>query len=85
MTPLMYAVKDNRAALLDRMIDLGADVCARNNVSSNILLNSLRFSRPALCIILFSGLDDLGTWYTVENSVRRFAAICVRHPLEWSF
>ncbi|KAJ9595643.1 hypothetical protein L9F63_013158, partial [Diploptera punctata] len=31
MTPLMYAVKDNRAALLDRMIDMGADVCARNN------------------------------------------------------
>jgi hypothetical protein len=34
MTPLMYAVKDNRAALLDRMIELGADVCARNNVST---------------------------------------------------
>jgi hypothetical protein len=34
MTPLMYAVKDNRAALLDRMVELGADVCARNNVSN---------------------------------------------------
>jgi len=33
MTPLMYAVKDNRASLLDRIIELGADVCARNNVS----------------------------------------------------
>jgi hypothetical protein len=34
MTPLMYAVKDNRAALLDRMVELGTDVCARNNVST---------------------------------------------------
>lgn len=33
MTPLMYAVKDNRTALLDRMIELGADVGARNNAS----------------------------------------------------
>ena len=33
MTPLMYAVKDNRTAFLDRMIELGADVGARNNVS----------------------------------------------------
>ncbi|KAJ8897034.1 hypothetical protein PR048_002380 [Dryococelus australis] len=31
MTPLMYAVKDNRTSFLDRMIELGADVCARNN------------------------------------------------------
>lgn len=34
MTPLMYAVKDNRTAFLDRMIDLGADIGARNNVCS---------------------------------------------------
>nr|CAD7452848.1 unnamed protein product [Timema tahoe] len=34
MTPLMYAVKDNRTSILDRMIDLGADVCARNNIST---------------------------------------------------
>lgn len=33
MTPLMYAVKDNRSALLDRMIELGSDVSARNNVN----------------------------------------------------
>lgn len=32
MTPLMYAVKDNRTSYLDRLIDLGSDVCARNNV-----------------------------------------------------
>lgn len=34
MTPLMYAVKDNRTSLLDRLIDLGSDVGARNNVST---------------------------------------------------
>lgn len=38
MTPLMYAVKDNRTALIDRLIELGADVCARNNVRIFILL-----------------------------------------------
>lgn len=32
MTPLMYAVKDNRTSYLDRLIELGSDVCARNNV-----------------------------------------------------
>lgn len=33
MTPLMYAVKDNRTGILDRLIELGSDVGARNNVS----------------------------------------------------
>lgn len=32
MTPLMYAVKDNRTPILDRLIELGSDVGARNNV-----------------------------------------------------
>lgn len=41
MTPLMYAVKDNRTGLLDRMIELGADVSARNNASiSRILMDA---------------------------------------------
>jgi hypothetical protein len=40
MTPLMYAVKDNRSALLDRMIELGADVSARNNASSSLLIHN---------------------------------------------
>lgn len=40
MTPLMYAVKDNRTSLLDKLIDLGSDVGARNNVSCQ---NSNRF------------------------------------------
>lgn len=34
MTPLMLAAKDNRSGLLDRLIDLGSDVGARNNVST---------------------------------------------------
>ena len=33
MTPLMYATKDNKTSIMDRMIELGADVGARNNVS----------------------------------------------------
>lgn len=34
MTPLMMAVKENKTNLLDRLIELGADVGARNNVST---------------------------------------------------
>lgn len=40
MSPLMFAVKENRSSLIDRLIDLGCDVSARNFVST---LN-LRFS-----------------------------------------
>ena len=29
----MMAVKDNKTPLIDRLVDLGADPCARNNVS----------------------------------------------------
>lgn len=36
MTPLMYAVKDNRTSLVERMLELGSDVTARNNVSNQI-------------------------------------------------
>lgn len=42
MTPLMYAVKDNRTGILDRLIELGSDVGARNNVrESHLLKNNL--------------------------------------------
>lgn len=34
MTPLMYAVKDNRTSFVERLIELGSDVGARNNVSA---------------------------------------------------
>lgn len=42
MTPLMYAVKDNRASYIDRLVDLGSDVGARNNVS---MINIIEYSR----------------------------------------
>lgn len=32
-TPLMLACKDNKTPLIDRLVELGADVTARNNVS----------------------------------------------------
>ena len=32
-TPLMLAVKDNKTPLIDRLVELGSDVSARNNVS----------------------------------------------------
>lgn len=38
MTPLMYAVKDNRTSFVDRLIELGCDVTARNNVGTFLLL-----------------------------------------------
>lgn len=30
----MLAVKDNKTPLIDRLVDLGSDVTARNNVSN---------------------------------------------------
>ncbi|RZF44417.1 hypothetical protein LSTR_LSTR013677, partial [Laodelphax striatellus] len=35
MTPLMYAVKENRTSFVDRLIELGCDVTARNNVDTH--------------------------------------------------
>lgn len=34
----MLAVKDNKTALIDRLIELGSDVCARNNVSKTVVV-----------------------------------------------
>ncbi|XP_011500154.1 PREDICTED: serine/threonine-protein phosphatase 6 regulatory ankyrin repeat subunit B-like [Ceratosolen solmsi marchali] len=59
MTPLMYAVKDNRTAFLDRMIELGADIGARNNDNYNALHISAMFSREDVVKLLLSkrGVD----------------------------
>lgn len=38
MTPLMFAVKENRSSLIDRLIDLGCEISARNLVSDSFLL-----------------------------------------------
>ncbi|KAK0166183.1 hypothetical protein PV328_004625 [Microctonus aethiopoides] len=59
MTPLMYAVKDNRTALIDRLIELGADVCARNNDNYNALHIAAMYSREDVVKLLLSkrGVD----------------------------
>ncbi|XP_061930336.1 serine/threonine-protein phosphatase 6 regulatory ankyrin repeat subunit A isoform X6 [Apis cerana] len=54
MTPLMYAVKDNRTGLLDRMIELGADVGARNNDNYNALHVAAMYSREDVVKLLLS-------------------------------
>ncbi|XP_043250048.1 serine/threonine-protein phosphatase 6 regulatory ankyrin repeat subunit A-like isoform X6 [Colletes gigas] len=63
MTPLMYAVKDNRTALLDRMIELGADVSARNNDNYNALHIAAMYSREDVVKLLLSkrGVDPYAT------------------------
>ncbi|XP_015591539.1 serine/threonine-protein phosphatase 6 regulatory ankyrin repeat subunit A isoform X3 [Cephus cinctus] len=63
MTPLMYAVKDNRTGFLDRMIDLGADVSARNNDNYNALHISAMYSREDVVKLLLAkkGVDPYAT------------------------
>ncbi|XP_071864941.1 no mechanoreceptor potential C isoform X2 [Bombus fervidus] len=63
MTPLMYAVKDNRTGLLDRMIELGADVGARNSDNYNALHIAAMYSREDVVKLLLSkrGVDPYAT------------------------
>ncbi|XP_066253307.1 serine/threonine-protein phosphatase 6 regulatory ankyrin repeat subunit B isoform X8 [Euwallacea similis] len=63
MTPLMYAVKDNRTSLLDRMIDLGSDVGARNNDNYNVLHIASMHSREDVVKLLLGkkGVDPYST------------------------
>ncbi|XP_033225980.1 serine/threonine-protein phosphatase 6 regulatory ankyrin repeat subunit C [Belonocnema kinseyi] len=63
MTPLMYAVKDNRTAFLDRMIDLGADIGARNNDNYNVLHIAAMYSREDVVKLILSkkGVDPYVT------------------------
>uniref|UniRef100_A0A6P7F814 Serine/threonine-protein phosphatase 6 regulatory ankyrin repeat subunit A isoform X2 n=1 Tax=Diabrotica virgifera virgifera TaxID=50390 RepID=A0A6P7F814_DIAVI len=63
MTPLMYAVKDNRTSLVDRMIELGSDVGARNNDNYNVLHISAMHSREDVVKLLLSkrGVDPYST------------------------
>ncbi|XP_076239069.1 no mechanoreceptor potential C isoform X1 [Calliopsis andreniformis] len=63
MTPLMYAVKDNRTGLLERMIELGADVGARNNDNYNALHIAAMYSREDVVKLLLSkrGVDPYAT------------------------
>lgn len=50
MTPLMYAVKDNRVSYLDRLIDLGSDIMARNNVCFLLVQWKILKLRLASCV-----------------------------------
>ncbi|XP_055387350.1 serine/threonine-protein phosphatase 6 regulatory ankyrin repeat subunit A isoform X6 [Condylostylus longicornis] len=63
MTPLMYAVKDNRSTLIDRMIELGSDVCARNNDNYNVLHIASMYSREDVVKLLLNkrGVDPFST------------------------
>ncbi|KAL5278770.1 hypothetical protein ACFFRR_003410 [Megaselia abdita] len=63
MTPLMLAVKDNRTTLVDRMIELGADVGARNNDNYNVLHIASMFSREDVVKLLLNkrGVDPYST------------------------
>lgn len=65
MTPLMYAVKDNRSALLDRMIELGSDVGARNNASIPAM-NKINRSRSKSPFILDKIPDNVN--YRAKNT-----------------
>ncbi|XP_017781810.1 PREDICTED: serine/threonine-protein phosphatase 6 regulatory ankyrin repeat subunit A isoform X2 [Nicrophorus vespilloides] len=63
MTPLMYAVKDNRTSILDRLIELGSDVGARNNDNYNALHISAMHSREDVVKLLLTkrGVDPYST------------------------
>ncbi|XP_045473083.1 serine/threonine-protein phosphatase 6 regulatory ankyrin repeat subunit A [Harmonia axyridis] len=63
MTPLMYAVKDNRTSLVDRMIELGSDVGARNNDNYNVLHIASMHSREDVVKLLLTkkGVDPYST------------------------
>ncbi|XP_013142883.1 PREDICTED: serine/threonine-protein phosphatase 6 regulatory ankyrin repeat subunit B isoform X2 [Papilio polytes] len=63
MTPLMYAVKDNRTAFVERLIELGSDVGARNNDNYNVLHISAMYSREDIVKLLLSkrGVDPFAT------------------------
>ncbi|XP_055644880.1 serine/threonine-protein phosphatase 6 regulatory ankyrin repeat subunit B isoform X8 [Toxorhynchites rutilus septentrionalis] len=59
MTPLMLAVKDNRTPILDRLIDLGSDVGARNNDNYNVIHIASMYSREDVVKLLLNkrGVD----------------------------
>ncbi|XP_026842997.1 serine/threonine-protein phosphatase 6 regulatory ankyrin repeat subunit A isoform X2 [Drosophila persimilis] len=63
MTPLMYATKDNKSAIMDRMIELGADVGARNNDNYNVLHIAAMYSREDVVKLLLTkrGVDPFST------------------------
>lgn len=69
MTPLMYAVKDNRTSYLDRLIDLGSDVCARNNVGSRAKLITNFYAN--IFLLHFNHTASLSWCVSASRSQRR--------------
>uniref|UniRef100_T1H944 Ion transport domain-containing protein n=1 Tax=Rhodnius prolixus TaxID=13249 RepID=T1H944_RHOPR len=59
MTPLMFAVKENRTTYIDRLVDLGCDVTARNNDNYNALHIAAMYSREDVVKLLLAkkGVD----------------------------
>ncbi|CAH2076049.1 unnamed protein product, partial [Iphiclides podalirius] len=59
----MYAVKDNRTSFVERLIELGSDVGARNNDNYNVLHISAMYSREDIVKLLLSkrGVDPFAT------------------------
>ncbi|KAG5674416.1 hypothetical protein PVAND_004389 [Polypedilum vanderplanki] len=62
-TPLMLAVKDNKTPLIDRLVELGSDVCARNNDNYNVLHVASMYSREDVVKALLNkkGVDPYAT------------------------
>ena len=68
MTPLMYAVKDNRTSLLDKLIDLGSDVGARNNVSRNHQLQLCHnHGKDKTCFIITKDVKVKHVFFSQKN------------------
>ncbi|XP_075225754.1 no mechanoreceptor potential C [Lycorma delicatula] len=59
MTPLMLAVKENRTSFVDRLIELGCDVTARNHDNFNVLHIAAMYSREEIVKLLLAkkGVD----------------------------
>lgn len=64
----MYAVKDNRTSFLDRLIDLGCDVGARNNVSIKNIFNIVYINKHVFEI----------SW---QNRLSSSTLLCIRRDL----
>jgi ankyrin repeat protein len=84
MTPLMYAVKENRTSIIDRLIELGCDVCARNLVSGarKLLSYSIFFSLclhwdlPNLSSVFIDfGTDTFNSWGLRTEFFKRTALL----------
>ncbi|RZF35385.1 hypothetical protein LSTR_LSTR009770 [Laodelphax striatellus] len=76
MTPLMYAVKENRTSFVDRLIELGCDVTARNNDNYNALHVASMFSREEIVKLLLAkkGVDIYapgGDFSVLQDGVNR--------------